>query len=305
MEKRRIIIGTDWWTDCDDVAAVAAACRLAKRGVWDIAGVALNACMEYSAASLDGFLRAEAGGGIPIGIDLDADDFGRQPPYQERLAGLTGSNLKNSDCEDGVKLYRRLLADAPDRSVELVEIGYEQVLAKLLESEPDEYSRLWGRELLENKVKAVWVMGGLWPDGRENNFSRCKRAVDGAASLWNGSFPVETIFLGYEVGAKVMTRPKESDRLLYSAFAAHNRNACRSSWDPMLMIAAASCPDASDAELWRAGYETVRGEAFVDPGDGSNSFRESPGGQCRYLKKLHPDEWYEAEIAAALYGPKG
>ena len=305
MGKRKIIIGTDWWTDCDDAAAIAIACRLAKKGFWEIEGIVMNAVMDFSAASLDGFVRSELESSehpeIPLGIDLAATDFGREPKYQVPLAKLTGSTKKNSDCEDGVKLMRRLLSEADDGKIELIEIGYEQVLAALLESAPDEYSVLDGRKLIARKVKRVWVMGGKWPEGRENNFTRAKRAVDGAAALWNDDeFPVEAIFLGYEVGETVMTRPDKSDTLLYAAFSAHNSEAARSSWDPMLVIAAALCPDGTDEELKAAGYDTVHGTAYVSPDDGSDRFVVSDGGPHRYLKKTVSDAWFEDVIKSAL-----
>ena len=52
MADRTILLGTDWWTDCDDIAAVRIACRAHRKGLWNLAGVVIDACMEYSAASL-------------------------------------------------------------------------------------------------------------------------------------------------------------------------------------------------------------------------------------------------------------
>ena len=111
-----IILGTDWWTDCDDVAAVRIACRLANKGVWNIAGFVLNACMEHSAGSLDGFIRSE---GIiaPIGIDFAADDFGGRPPYQESLAKSLGSSLEKMPIVKMESSFTGVfLAGAPDNS---------------------------------------------------------------------------------------------------------------------------------------------------------------------------------------------
>ena len=41
-QKRHIILGTDWWTDCDDTAALRMVCRYAKSDVWQFMGVVLN-----------------------------------------------------------------------------------------------------------------------------------------------------------------------------------------------------------------------------------------------------------------------
>ena len=65
---RTIILGTDWWTDCDDIAAVRIACRAHRKGFWNFAGAVIDACMPYSAASLNAFLTAEGCGEIPVAI---------------------------------------------------------------------------------------------------------------------------------------------------------------------------------------------------------------------------------------------
>ncbi len=288
---RSIIIGTDWWTDCDDVAALKLACRAHREGVWTVAGVALNACMEYSAPSLDGFIKSE-GLELPIGLDSGATDFGGRPPYQKYLADTTGSTLANSDCEDAVSLYRRILADSPDGSVELVEIGYPQVLAALLESD--------GRELVARKVKHLLMMAGNWSGevGRENNFARNRRSREAASRLLE-RYPGEIIFLGFEVGERVMTRPKSG--LVADAFRLHGSAGGRSSWDPMLVELALLCPNSTDAELESAGYEAVRGIATVDAETGENRFTRDDSGRHRYVKKLLADEVYEERLERLIH----
>ena len=49
---RRFILGTDWWTDCDDCIAMQLLCLAHKNGAAKLLGVGINACMEYSAASV-------------------------------------------------------------------------------------------------------------------------------------------------------------------------------------------------------------------------------------------------------------
>jgi len=55
---RNMILGTDWWTDCDDAVAVRLVCRAVKEQKIRLLGVGINACMEYSVASLKGFLAS-------------------------------------------------------------------------------------------------------------------------------------------------------------------------------------------------------------------------------------------------------
>ena len=167
---RKIVLGTDWWTDCDDAVALRLICRAIKNRSVQLLGIGINACMEYSVASLKGFLKEEGIEDIPVGIDLDAIDFGGNPPYQKRLAEAFCPNACNSDAEDAVRLYRRLLA-AEKGKLEIIEIGYPQVLANLLKSGADdisekllcwtkpgdEKSRTWNEWLKEEKGVDVFV----------------------------------------------------------------------------------------------------------------------------------------------------
>jgi hypothetical protein len=61
-----------------------------------------------------------------------------------------------------VKLYRDILSKAKDNSVTIVSIGFWTNLADVLNSKPDNYSALTGRELLGKKVAEVVVQGGTF-----------------------------------------------------------------------------------------------------------------------------------------------
>jgi len=72
---------------------------------------------------------------------------------------------------DSVRLYRQILAQS-ETPIEIIEIGYLQVVAAVLNSKPDDISEKTGMELFQEKVSKVWVMAGKWDrDGeKENNF---------------------------------------------------------------------------------------------------------------------------------------
>ena len=143
---RNFILGTDWWTDCDDAVAVRILARAHKAGKIRLLGIGLNACMEYSVAGLEGFLNLEGVREMPIGVDLAGDDFGGNPPYQKRLSQYAERYRENTDAEDAVRLYRRLLAGS-EEPVEIVEIGFLQVIAGVLESGADDISEKSVKEL--------------------------------------------------------------------------------------------------------------------------------------------------------------
>ena len=55
---RKFILGTDWWTDCDDAVAMRLIARAVKAKEIQVLGIGINACMEHSVASLKAFLLA-------------------------------------------------------------------------------------------------------------------------------------------------------------------------------------------------------------------------------------------------------
>lgn len=287
---RKFILGTDWWTDCDDAVAVRILALAVKAKKADLLGICINGCMEHSVASLKGFLKYEGLSHIPLGIDLSATDFGGNPLYQKRLAGLM-PNVTNSDAEDGVRLYRRILAEATE-PIEIIEIGYLQVFAALLKSGADEFSEKSGVDLVKEKVSKLWVMAGKWDaDGeKENNFCRNKRSRIAGKEVCD-LCPIPVTFLGWEVGNKVITGGSlDRDDALYLALCDHGSHNGRDSWDPMLVLMALM----GDEE--KAGYTTVRGTASVDPETGANRFVKDPDGKHCYVVKNHENEYYAERI---------
>lgn len=288
---RKFILGTDWWTDCDDVVALRLLARAHKAGEIRLLGVALNGCMEYSVSSVEGFLHTEGIDDLPIGIDLNATDFGGNPPYQKRLSQHAGKYRCNTGAENAVRLYRTLLARAGSPA-EIIEIGYPQVLADLLQSGGDDISPLSGMELVRKNVSRVWMMAGRWDQtpGRENNFIRNPRSRK-AAHLFCALCPVPVVFLGFEVGATVISggNLKEDDPV-HLALADHGSPGGRSSWDPMLCLLAVIGDEAG------AGYRVVRGKASVDAETGENYFSKDERGPHAYVIKNFEDSYYAEAI---------
>ena len=292
---RKRILGTDWWTDCDDCVALRLLCTAHRRGEIELTGVVVNACMPVSASSLSAFLVCEGLAALPVGIDLAATDYGGCPPYQARLAAMPHSIQKNEACEDGVRLYRRLLVQTGES--ELVEIGYPQVLAALLASPPDEFSPLGGAELVRRHVKKLWMMAGKWDEaeGHENNFTRAARSRRAGHALC-AAWPAPVTFLGWEIGRSVLTgaRNRDINDPLYAALCDHGSPEGRCSWDPMAALLAVKGGEAA------AGYRFAEGRAAVDPLTGANTFETFAGGPHRYVIKAMPDRWYEDEIEKYL-----
>lgn len=291
---RKLILGTDWWTDCDDAVAVRLLARAHKAGEISLLGIGINACMKFSVSSLKGFLASEGVENIPFGIDRAATDFGTWNSeflFQRHLTEAFCPTGTNADAEDAVRLYRRLLASAEGK-VEIVEIGFLQVIAAVLESEGDDLSPLKGRELFLEKVSKVWVMAGKWDgDGEtEHNFCNNDRSRRGGEAFCR-LCPVPVTFLGWEVGVDVITGDKlaETDPL-HRVLVDHGSANGRHSWDPMLALLAMIGDETA------AGYRAVKGYATVDLDTGANHFSECTEGLHAFVVKEKEDVYYKNEI---------
>jgi inosine-uridine nucleoside N-ribohydrolase len=107
----------------------------------------------------------------------------------------------NNQVPDAVALYRKTLAAQADKSVTIVTVGFLTNLEGLLNSVPDTYSKLSGKELVKRKVKRLVSMAGGFPMGREYNVFTDVNAAKGAYNQW----PTEIIFSGFEIGQKIKT----------------------------------------------------------------------------------------------------
>ena len=294
---KSFILGTDWWSDCDDVVALRLLCRKVKAGEIALRGVVINACMEHSVASLDGFLSEEGLSDVPIGIDREGTDFygADATRYQARLSRYATRYRANEDAEEAVRLYRRLLTEA-DEPTEIVEIGFLQAVAALLQSKGDDISPLDGVELVRQKVKKFWVMAGKWDEdgGLEHNFCNNARSRRGA-HIFCELCPVPVTFLGFETGVSVIsgdTLPPHD--LLYQAMCDHGSPNGRNSWDPMTALLAVIGDETA------AGYRTVVGRASVDEPTGSNRFEPCQDGLHCYVIKTEDDSYYQHAINAII-----
>ncbi len=280
---RNIILGTDWGEDSDDCIAVRLLARAHKKGEIKLLGVGINTLTDYSAPSLHRFLEKE-GVMCEIGIDKACPHEIKHVTYQKRLAAETDKT--NGNFHDAVRLYRRLISES-DGPVEVIEVGFLQVICATLMSSPDDISDKTGLELFRENVKKIWIMGGRWDTdgGREYNFCAYPFAAE-ASHTFISHCPTPITFLGYEVGAGLLTGDKlADDDFLRIALIDHGAVNGRESWDPML--AALALTNNNE----KAGYRTVRGIASVDT-EGKNHFTESSDGKDEYVIKAKDDRYY-------------
>jgi inosine-uridine nucleoside N-ribohydrolase len=275
----RIIFDTDFAPDVDDVGALAILHVLANQGATEILGVVLSSTDVYAARAVDTINTYYGRPDIPIGVPYE--NGGRvSSPYTFELAADFENDLVGAP--DSVALYRELLAGADNQSITIVSVGFLNNLARLLESSPDEWSPLDGKQLVTQKVKQLVVMGGHYPDsaehpdGKEYNFAYDPLATLKVATWW--TTPI--VFAGFETGVDIMTgavlqtqtsegNPVRRAYLLYTG--GDNRN----SWDLVAVLFAVR----GEGTLW-----TLSDEGINEIGtNGSNLWSTRKNAHHRYL----------------------
>lgn len=286
---RNLILGTDFGADCDDCVALRVLCRMVKAGKVNLLGIGINCVKEHAYASMKSFLYKE-GIDVPVGIDPrshETDGWTWTENYQPRLA-KDMPHLSNDDAESAVRVYRRAIAEA-DGKVDIMEIGFLQVLGDFLRSEGDDISPKSGYELCKEKVERIWLMAGRWDidGGREFNIAWTPLTREASNYVFDNC-PVPITLLGWEVGDSVITGDKLShDDYLWQAMADHGFPNGRSSWDPMLVLLAIIGDEKE------AGYDVVTGKASLEADTGKNHFKIDENGMHRYVVKKFPDAYYK------------
>lgn len=201
QKKTSIIFDSDMGPDYDDVGAITLLHAFADSGKIKILATIASTKYEGVAAVLNVFntyfKRPDIPIGVPKGNAIDKKDWQH---WTDTLIAKYPHKIKtNLQAFDAVELYRKILSQQPDNSVTIVTVGFLTNIANLLKSTPDKYSSLYGKELVNKKVRQLVSMAGKFPQGKEFNIF-----MDAPASKYvyeNFSKPV--IFSGFEIGEKI------------------------------------------------------------------------------------------------------
>jgi inosine-uridine nucleoside N-ribohydrolase len=202
-----IILDTDIAPDYDDVGAMAVLHSLVDHNEAKILATISCNTFETTAPTLSVlntyFKRAD----IPIGVTKsDKPNKDCKQKWAEAIVQkYPHSMTKNEDVWDAVQLYRRVLSTQPNKSVTIVSIGFFTNLAMLLDSKPDRFSPLKGKDLVARKVKQLVSMAaGIGNDGK--GFREFNVLVDAQSSQKVFSeWPTPILLSGFEIGQKILT----------------------------------------------------------------------------------------------------
>lgn len=202
-----VIFDTDIGPDFDDVGAMALLHAFADKGEAKILATISCNTFETTVPTLSVlntyFRRPE----IPIGITPGnfPNELCREKWAEFINAKYPHALTSNSQAEDALTLYRKTLVGQPDNSVTIITVGFFTNLAALLNSPPDSYSSLSGKDLVKKKVKQLVSMAAsLGKDGKGGN--EFNVVVDAKASqkVFN-DWPTPIVLSGFHIGEKILT----------------------------------------------------------------------------------------------------
>lgn len=288
----RLILDTDLGPDYDDVGAMALMHALADSGeVKILATLSSNhdervvPCIEVLNTY---FNRPDIPVGTPkseAGVSLTS---GHKTKWTEVLpAKYPHRTAKSSDAPDALEVYRKLLSEQPDSSVVICTIGFFTNMKDLLQSGPDKYSNLSGKELVAKKVKRLVSMAGQFPEGKEFNVFCDVPASKMVAAEW----PTPIIFSGFEIGNAVFTGKQLQKMDINGSPVKETYQLClaegdpdgRMSWDQTAVLVA--------IKGYAPYYDVERGDFSITDDEGNNSWKANPNGRdFRLIEKMSPSE---------------
>lgn len=304
----KFIIDADFASDVDDAFAVSLAMYFQDMGVMDVVGIALSCTSTRGAYAMSALTASHGYWDIPIAVDWDDG----VPMGSDYHLGMTSYPHKEEFTADTVAFYRRLLSQSVE-PVNIIVTGQLVNISRLLDSEPDGYSPLTGRELVAEKVECMYLVAGKSNGGLENNIFYC--GEDTGYNKWlNGGVtvaaqnvaktsPVPLVFLeadlvgSFEVGNFLNQIDKNKTDILTKALYDFGKPEGCASFDPMGVYIAVGDANGllEDFQITKL-YGSMR--IF---GNGTSEFIEGdPTYNHMVIRKNVNDGWYRSMIDGML-----
>ncbi|MEO0572806.1 MAG: nucleoside hydrolase [Bacteroidota bacterium] len=307
--QTNIIFDTDFGGDADDLGALAMLNHFQNKGECDLLAVMCWSTEKYAVSAIDAVNTFYGNGAIPIGRRAEEVQI-TEWNHTKVLSDNLPHDTSYEKATESTKLYRRLLAEATDKSITLVTVGPLLNIKRLLDSKADDRSPLDGQKLIEAKVKEVVIMGGQFPEGERREWNFDGNMVGVTKDVLK-KIQAPITFLGYEIGVDLKTGevfndlPKESP--LYLGFYHFSKYAPWLNHQFKGKIYDNSTYDQT-AVLYavRDGvgdYWTRSENGICIPDDtGRNTWEISEGSNQTYLMLNWPKQKMESEIEKFMLG---
>ena len=200
--QKNIILDTDFGGDADDLGALVMLNHFIDKGECNLLAVVSWSTEQYVIPAIDAVNHYYGHPDIPLGI-RQADNYYESWNYNKVIADQFEHNMTNKTAEDATVLYRQILAKSKDKSTVIIPIGPLYNIQALLQSGADSISPLTGKELVSRKVKEFVIMGGQFPEGKDEwNFNG---NMPGVTQYVLANIPVPITYSGFEIGSAIKT----------------------------------------------------------------------------------------------------
>ena len=289
-----VILDTDIGSSTDDLFALQMLYRYVEQGQCRLLGVIVDREGEDCAACADVMNTYFGHGDIPIGLVRDGI---KNPKVWIDYKALPKHTLSDgtpmfahtvSDyvaLPDGWQLYRRLLAAQPDHSVTIVSIGFVTCLAQLLQTEGDAYSPLNGVELVRQKVKGIYLQGGVFGKADEPDFNFSQGITFSQTFFRLCPNEVDICFSPQEVGQDIEYTPEQviadiswtDFHPIKQVYLTYNCNTGQKMWDAITVIHAVEGDNLFTLSERGVVSITENAETHFTPSIMSNCRYQKPG----------------------------
>lgn len=275
------------------------------QGLIDLKLISVNKDNPFPARYIDIMNTWYGHPDIPLARVVNGTDDSIPVNYPQKVVemrGREGKPLFRGSIEDydkipeSVEAYRKLLAQLPDESAVVISIGFSTNLARLLETGPDSYSDLDGRDLVRKKVKYASVMACnlTHPDAQEYNIMK---DIPAAAKFFD-RWPTPIVLSPFELG-EAIEFPAEVVSGVMSAYGPDPLTEGYKAYRPMpYSNAVFDMTSVLYAVEGAEGYFSLSEPGKIEVDDqGRQKFTPSAGGNVRVLLA---DETQQAAIKARL-----
>lgn len=289
----QMILDSDFGSSTDDLFALMMLNHYIDDGLVDLKGVIVDREGEKNAGIVDIFNTYYGHPEIPVGLERNGVKNPRCfIPYNGicDLKDAKGNplfkrSLDTAKLPDGYKLYRQLLSKAEDKSIVIVAIGFATTLSQLIESGADEYSNLSGEQLLDKKVKSIYIQSGRFEAG-DSLCGYNMRAASRQSAIFYDRLPrsVDLIMSPSNIGDGMNYLPQDvlvdlsttEVNPIKSVYTNYTCDTGQRMWDTNCLVNAV----LGDKEYIMSPRGWV---TFVDKGEESLMlFKQDPAGNARY-----------------------
>lgn len=206
----KLILETDMGNDIEDAIAQQMSLRYIDTKKADLLAICVNKeglePVQYVDVMNSWYGHPE----VPIGKVTDGANCKKDADFSKGTMELKDANgepkykssISNYDAlMEATELYRKLLSSQRDHSVVIASVGFSTNLLRLMKSEPDEYSKLTGAELVKKKVKKLAIMAGDFENAKHAEYN-VVRDIPSAKFIFE-QWPTPIDVIPYKIGMQV------------------------------------------------------------------------------------------------------